>query len=154
MRIKSSLTRPTVKRREAKGNSKNGTTVRAGPKRRNRSREGKASRECPPVSYERAKTVVERERKKATRKRCESIRVGENGRKRTRQRYEHFRRSQREGENGRKRTQETRDPRRGGKEVSLAVCPTVQKLSSRLAWQRESTGEFMERQTTEHPQNT
>ena len=40
MRIKSSLTRPTVRRRKAKGNRKNGTTVRAGPKKRNRSQEG------------------------------------------------------------------------------------------------------------------
>ena len=43
-------------------------------------REGKASRAFPPVSYERAKAVVERETQKGTRKR-----------------YEHFRRSLKRG---------------------------------------------------------
>ena len=43
MHIKSSFTRPTVKRRKAKGSRsrKNGTTVRAGPRRRNILRAGK-----------------------------------------------------------------------------------------------------------------
>ena len=90
MRIKSPLTRPTVRRRKAK-----------------------ALRAFPPVSYERAKAVVERERKKGTRKRYEYLRWSlkrgrerskEDARKGTRKCYEHFRRSLREGENGRKRT--------------------------------------------------
>ena len=41
-RIKSSLTRPTVRWRKPKGNRKGSTTVRAGPKRRKRSQEGKS----------------------------------------------------------------------------------------------------------------
>ena len=45
-----------------------------------RRRKAKASRTFPPVSYERAKTVVERERKKVTRKRhqyfCRSLKGG------------------------------------------------------------------------------
>ena len=55
-------------------------------------RKGKALRAFPPVSYEKAKTVVEKECKKGKRKL-----------------YEHFRRSLREGENGRKTRQESRD---------------------------------------------
>ena len=73
----------------------------------------KASRAFPPVSYERAKTVVEIERKKGTRKRYEYFRRSlERGRKRpkkderkgSRKSYELFRRFLRDGETGRKRT--------------------------------------------------
>ena len=102
----------------------------------------KASRAFPPVSYERAKTVVEIERKKGTRKR-----------------YEYFRRSlrrgqKRSGEDTRKEHENAINisaglqeraktiererkkhatERRRGKRVSLAVCPTAKELSSRLA---------------------
>ena len=41
MLILSSLIRPTVRRRMAKGHRRNGTTVGAGPKTRKRSQEGK-----------------------------------------------------------------------------------------------------------------
>ena len=79
MHVKSALTRPTVRRRKAK-------TLCA----------------FPPVSYERAKTVVERERNEGTRKRYEYFRQSlkrerkrseEDARKETRKYYEHFHRS-------------------------------------------------------------
>ena len=67
MRIKSSLTRPMIRRRKAKENNlKKGTAVRAGPKRRNRSQEEstKALRAFPPVSQRRRKQSCKREREK------------------------------------------------------------------------------------------
>ena len=71
MRVKSSLTRPRVRRRNAKGNEKNGTTVRAGPKRQNISLEGKSVTTISAGLLREGETVVEKERKKGTRKRHE-----------------------------------------------------------------------------------
>ena len=133
MHIKSSLTQPTVRRRKAKRNRKK--TVQPPVlvlNGENGRRKAKAFRIFPPVSYARAKTVVERERNKATRKHHEmfrrSPRAGENGRKRakkrTTKRYEPFHRSLREGENGRKRTQEQATQKRVGKGVSLCLLYT------------------------------
>ena len=66
-------------------------------------RKAKSCRGSPPVSYGRAKTFVERERKKGTRKR-----------------YEYFRRSPGVGENGRKRMQ-------GRNTKTLRAFPPVSK---------------------------
>ena len=90
-------------------------------------KKGKALRALPLVSHERAKTVVERERKKRTR-----IFPPVSGAKSVR----------------RKRKIRATE-RYGGKGVSL----TIPEFSRRLAWKQESTGEFVKRQTTEQPQN-
>ena len=90
-------------------------------------KKGKALRALPLVSHERAKTVVERERKKRTR-----IFPPVSGAKSVR----------------RKRKIRATE-RYGGKGVSL----TIPEFSRRLAWKQESTGEFVKIQTIEHPQN-
>ena len=100
MRIQSPRTWPTVRRRKAN-----------------------ALRVFPPVSYEKEKTVVERERRKGTQKR-----------------YEHFRRSLERARTVERGRNKHPTERRGGKRVSPATCPTAQELSSRLSWKQESTG--------------
>ena len=124
------------KAEEDKGKQKNGKTVRAGPRKRSNSQEGKpvtsiSSGLLWAGGNSRRKRNAEREHKNATR-----ISAG----------------LKREGENGRNGTQETRDPRRGGKGVRLAVGPIVRELSSRFVWKQDSTREFVKTQTTERPQ--
>ena len=96
MRIQSPRTWPTVRRRKAN-----------------------ALRVFPPVSYEKEKTVVERERRKGTQKR-----------------YEHFRRSLERARTVERGRNKHPTERRGGKRVSPATCPTAQELSSRLTWKQ------------------
>ena len=76
MRTKSSLIRPTVRRRKAKGNRKtvqpfvmvlNCETIR---------KKASVLRAFPPVSYGRAKTAIERENEKRERKNATSISSG------------------------------------------------------------------------------
>ena len=89
------------------------------------------------VSYERAKTVVERERKNGTRKRCE-----------------HFRRSLRQGENGRNRTQQTRDRKVGRHGDWPSRLPNITKNQQQARVETVVNWIIRERQTTEHPKNT
>ena len=78
-------------------------------------REGKASRAFPPVSYERAKAVVERETQKGTRKR-----------------YEHFRRSLKRG---RKRSKENaRNTRLKCVQKTKNIQPATPMLSVGHVW--------------------
>ena len=134
MRVESSLTWPTVRRREANGNRKTVQPFVLVLKGETDRRKAKEFRAFPPVYHEGAKTVTEGERKKRTQKRCGYFRRSlRRGQKRsgedTRKEHENAinisaglqERAKPIEREGKKHVAE----RRGGKAVSLAVCPTV-----------------------------
>ena len=119
MRIKSSLIRPTVRRRKTKGNRKTVqplVLVLKGEKRRRK------------VNVLRAFSPVSKRGRKRTK---------ENVRKGAQKRYECFRRSHERAKTV--EIERNKHPRRVGKGVNLAVGPMVRELSSRLVWKQEST---------------